>query len=139
MLQKWMYKGKFLDTNSIDVKQFFGFNYIIKNLKTKKLYIGKKYLWSFRRLNGKKRKTKVESNWKNYWGSSVELKNDIKKLGKHNFIREILDFYYSKSGVDLNETRKLFQHDVLNKLDEKGDYLYYNECIAGKWYRGNYT
>ena len=42
-------------------------------------YIGRKYFWSFRTPPGKKRKVKQESDWKKYYGSCPELKEDIKK------------------------------------------------------------
>ena len=34
--------------------------------------------WSFRKPPGKKRKVKQESDWKKYYGSCPELKEDIK-------------------------------------------------------------
>ena len=64
-----------------DLEQF-GFVYIITNLKTEKKYIGcKQYLIG---------KSKRQSRWQSYMGSSKYLKEDIKKIGKKNFKFEVL-------------------------------------------------
>ena len=130
----WKYNGK--DVIFSDVSNYFGFVYEITNLVDGRKYIGRKYLWSFRKLKGSKRKKKIPSNWKTYWGSCNELKDDIKKLGKNNFKREILMFYVSKSGVNYNEVKLLFDNDVLNKKDKDGNYVYYNSNISGRYFRG---
>ena len=63
---------------------------------------------------GGKRRVTSESDWKRYYGSCPELKDDIKKFGK-----EILVEPYSPSMGHLEgstkETRQLFLHDVLTK------------------------
>ena len=68
-----------------DVGDYFGFVYLITNLTNQRQYIGRKYFWSFRTPKGKKRKVKQESDWKKYYGSCPELKEDIEKIGKENF------------------------------------------------------
>ena len=65
----------------------FGFVYLITNKKTKKAYIGCKQYFVNR--NGKK----VESNWRSYTGSSKYLNEDIKKLGKKNFV-DIYHYFF---------------------------------------------
>ena len=47
--------------------------------------------WQHRTPKGKKRKVKSESDWKKYYGSCPELKDDLKIFGKHNFKRK---FYH---------------------------------------------
>ena len=57
-----------------------GFVYEITNITNGKKYIGKK-LFHFSKptqKNLKKRKIKVESNWREYTGSNNELNTDIK-------------------------------------------------------------
>ena len=75
---------------SDDIGDNFGFVYLITNKSNSRQYIGRKYFWQFRTPKGKKRKVKSESNWKEYYGSCPELKEDIEKYGRENFVRVIL-------------------------------------------------
>jgi hypothetical protein len=111
----WTYQGKEVKELPQDV---VGFVYIITNTTNDRQYIGKK-LAKFSRtkppLKGKKnkRRTKVESDWKDYYGSSDELNEDIVQLGKDNFKREILFYCYSKSELSYIEAREQFNYKVL--------------------------
>ena len=111
----WTYQGKEVEELPQDV---VGFVYIITNTTNDRQYIGKK-LAKFSRtkppLKGKKnrRRTKVESDWKDYYGSSDELNEDIAQLGKDNFKREILFYCYSKSELSYIEAREQFNYRVL--------------------------
>jgi flavodoxin len=91
----------------------YGFVYKITNLTNNKKYIGKI----------------IETDWKTYTGSSNDLNEDIKKLGKSNFKFEILKICNSKSEMAYYETKIQFENDVLLKED------YYNgiiNCRIGK-------
>jgi len=90
----WSYNGN--PFTSTDIGDYFGFVYLIENKQTGRKYIGRKYLWQFRTPKGKKRKVKSESNWKEYYGSCPELKEDIDKLGRENFSRTILSLHKTK-------------------------------------------
>ena len=111
----WTYQGTEVKELPQDV---VGFVYIITNITNDRQYIGKK-LAKFNRtkppLKGKKnrRRTKVESDWKDYYGSSDELNEDIAQLGKDNFKREILFYCYSKSELSYIEAREQFNYRVL--------------------------
>lgn len=131
-MSEWIYKDGPIN---FDVTDYFGFTYEITNLKNNRKYIGRKYLWSFRKLGKSKRKKKIPSNWKTYYGSCLELKEDIKRLGKKNFRREILEFYKSKVGTNFSETKLLMNHDVLTKKLDNGEYEYYNSNILGRYFR----
>ncbi len=81
--------------NGKNIRDYYGFVYEIKNKINGRYYIGKKFFWrsnSLKPLKGRKNKRhkKVESDWKEYWGSSNELLSDIEKFGKENFERKIL-------------------------------------------------
>ena len=124
-----------------NLEKYEGFVYLIENLLTGKLYIGRKYLWSTRRIKveGKKRRTVVrqESNWKTYTSSSKDLNADIKLLGKENFSFKILSFYETKGKTNYAEVKEQFTRDVLNSKNEDGEYLYYNTNILSRYFRGN--
>nr|NDG06051.1 hypothetical protein [Oxalobacteraceae bacterium] len=126
----WTYQGNPVEQLPEDCA---GFVYIITNLQSQRKYIGKK-LAKFRKTrqrvvkfkNGNKRKrkirTQVESDWRDYWGSSPELSRDIQLLGNQNFSREILRFCKSKTELSYFEAKYQIDNDVL--LDET------------KWYNG---
>lgn len=107
---------------------FEGFIYIIYNTITGQYYIGQKKFRNKRMrmpLKGKKNKRhyEVQSDWKDYWGSCQELLDDIKKYGKHQFIRKILYLCNSKAYMNYLETKIQFERDVLR------DPLSYNRII----------
>jgi hypothetical protein len=111
-----------------------GFVYIITNKLSGRRYIGKK-LSKFSKTtykivklkNGtkkrKKIKSKIDSDWQQYYGSNIELNKDIQELGIENFTREILFYCRSKSECSYIEAREQFNHRVLESDD------YYNGHI----------
>ena len=132
----WIFKGSpFL---SQDIDGMFGFVYRISNKESGKQYIGRKYFWQKRKPRGGKRRVTSESDWKRYYGSCPELKEDIKLLGKESFSREILSLHPSVGKVNYEETRQLFLHDVLTKALTDGTPAYYNSNILGRYYRKDY-
>lgn len=135
-----MYQNK--EFTSSDIGEAFGFVYRIINTITGQTYIGRKYFFSVRRkkpLKGRKNKRvfRKESDWRDYFGSSEDLKADIEKLGQVNFKREIITVYRTKGEVNYNETRLLFGLNVLDAVDEKGNKMYYNTSIMGRWFPKN--
>ena len=121
----WMYQGKPVKEIS---DEYEGFVYLITNLKTNQKYVGKK-LAKFKTtkppLKGKKNKRRgyKESDWREYWGSSDRLNEDVKNLGEKNFTREILYFCKSRAEMSYIEAREQFDRRVL-ETDE-----YYNGII----------
>lgn len=111
-----------------------GFVYLITNLTNNRKYIGKK-LAKFARTttktiklkNGTKKKkkvrSKIDSDWQDYFGSSIELNKDVELLGKDNFTREILFFCKSKAECSYIEAREQFARRVLESTE------YYNNNI----------
>ena len=117
----------------------FGFVYKITNLLNGRSYIGRKYFWSFRTPPGKKRKVKQESDWKKYYGSCPELKEDIKKTdNKVFFKREILSLHSTKGSCNFEETKQLFLNNVLSEALDNGEPAYYNSNILGRYMRKDY-
>jgi hypothetical protein len=121
----WTYQQKPLEEIP---EGFIGFVYLITNLKSGQKYIGKK-LAQFKKtkppLKGKKlkRRTTVESDWRDYWGSSERLQADVNTLGPENFTREILYLCKSKAEMSYLEAREQFERRVLETDD------YYNGII----------
>ncbi len=111
----WQYQGKDILDLPNDV---VGFVYQITNTTNGRMYIGKK-LARFKRsrkpLKGRvnKRRYSVDSDWKDYYGSSDELNVDIEKIGKEKFTREILFYCYSKAQLSYIEAREQFARKVL--------------------------
>jgi len=127
----WLYQDTPIETLP---EECVGFVYLITNNLTERKYIGKK-LAKFSKTttktvklkNGtKKRKkirSKIDSDWQEYYGSSAELTKDIESLGKENFKREILFYCKSKSECSYIEAREQFLRKVLESND------YYNGHI----------
>ena len=132
----WIYLERTFDTD--DVGEYFGFVYLITNKSNQRQYIGRKYFWSFRTPPGKKRKVKQESDWKKYYGSCPELKEDVKKYGKEFFSREILSLHKTKGTCNFEETKQLFLNNVLSEALDDGSPAYYNSNILGRYMRKDY-
>jgi hypothetical protein len=127
----WLYESQTVEQLPDDC---VGFVYLITNTLTGRKYIGKK-LAKFSKItykvvklkNGNKKKkkirSKIDSDWQLYYGSSPELSKDIELLGTQNFSREILYYCKSKSECSYIEAREQFARRVLESDD------YYNGHI----------
>ena len=114
--------------------EFIGFVYCITNSITGRKYIGKK-LSKFSKTtyktvklkNGNKKKkkirSKIDSDWREYYGSNDQLNKDVEELGAENFHREILYYCTSKAECSYIEAREQFSRRVLESDD------YYNGHI----------
>jgi hypothetical protein len=91
-----------------------------------------------RKPKGGKRRVTSESNWKRYFGSSDELKQDIRTMGEENFRREILSLHKTLGKVNYEETKQLFLHNVLAEKLDDGSPAYYNNNILGRYYKKDY-
>ena len=127
----WTYQDTIVEELPEDC---IGFVYLITNCISSRKYIGKK-LAKFSKTtyktvklkNGTKKKkkirSKIDSDWKEYYGSSIELTKDIDTLGKENFTREILYYCSTKAQCSYIEAREQFTRKVLESND------YYNGHI----------
>ncbi len=132
----WIHQGSIFTSD--DIQDYFGFVYCITNNLNNKKYIGRKNFWAFRKPKGKNRKVKSESDWKKYWGSCDELKEDIKLIGKENFKREILSLHKTQGKVNFEETRQQFLNNVLTEALDNGEPAYYNNNILSRYFRKDY-
>jgi hypothetical protein len=132
----WYYNGQvFLSDN---IGDNFGFVYLIENKLNGRKYIGRKYFWSFRKPKGKSRKVKSESDWKKYYGSCPELKEDIIKFGRENFSRTMLSVHKTGGRTNFEETRQLFANNVLTESLDDGSPAWYNSNILSRYFRKDY-
>ena len=122
---QWTYQGKIVEELPEDCEAFV---YLITNTTNDRKYVGKK-LAKFKKtrppLKGRinKRRSKVESDWRDYWGSSDQLQEDVNQIGEDKFTREILYYCPSRGVASYFEAREQFERRVLEK-DE-----YYNGII----------
>ena len=133
----WLYEGKELQHELSN--KYYGFVYLIENTLSGKSYIGRKYFTkaSTRQVKGKRKRTRKDSGWQDYWGSSQELLDDIKKLGENNFKRTIVRLCKTRGECNYWEAKLQFEHDVLTKMTANGQFLYYNSNIMMKFTRKN--
>ena len=122
----WMCFGT--DKPFVPNEDKFGFVYIITNTKTSKAYVGCKQYYLG--------KSKTQSKWQTYIGSSKYLKEDIKKIGKEHFTFEVIAEYKNKRSLRYYEAYYQMKWDVLTSTIEGSDEpAYYNSYVGGKWYR----
>ena len=124
----WYYNGKEFSETPND---YTGFVYLITEVDTGKKYIGKKNFYRPKILpkNSKRtrrKRVKIESDWRSYFGSSEQVQRLIEEKGESNYKREILRLCKSKGEMSYYEAKLQFENDVL--LSEE----YYNEFIGCK-------
>ena len=132
----WHYKGTAFTSD--DIGDFFGYVYRITNIQSGRQYIGRKYFYQKRKPKGGKRRVTSESDWKRYYGSSDELKQDVREYGKDKFRREIISLHETLGKVNYEETKQLFLHNVLMEALDDGTPMYYNSNILGRYMKKDY-
>ena len=116
----WLYNGKPFDSE--DIQDNYGFIYRITNTQNGYDYVGRKYFTTVKKrppLKGKKNKRRetVETDWKEYWGSSPRLQADIDTLGRDKFTREIIHLCKSRGETNYMEAYYQFTEGVLLRED----------------------
>lgn len=143
-IRPWVCAGREVDSLKDFPEGTFGFVYELVSRETGKRYVGKKQLYSYhtkiskvfnektKRWNKVREITSTESNWQQYFGSSVEVKNLIKEEGKENFERYILALAPNKKVLTYLELHYQCNLDVLR------DSRYINSNILGKFFRSDF-
>jgi len=132
MSQVWLYEGKPYDPKFEDIPpEYVGFVYRITDTETGEMYIGQKRFHKTKTLpitkTRKRRvKTRVESDWRDYFGSNVEVQRLVECKGPENYKREILKLCRTKGECSYYEAKLQFEYDVL--LSDE----YYNKFIGCK-------
>ena len=124
----WYYNNELY---KITPEEYQGFVYQITELDTDKKYIGKKNFWKPKTLpitKTRKRRvrTRIESDWKQYYGSSNEVCRLVEERGTEKFKREIIKLCKTKGEMSYHEAKMQFDNDVLLRED------YYNNFIGCK-------
>lgn len=122
----WYYNNKVLESE--DVVDYVGMVYLLENTENGRKYVGKKFFHRNKtyQVKKKKKKKRVESDWKDYYGSSRELLEDIEKVGKEKIKRTVLHLCKSKTQCSYYELKEQVEREVL--LGE----TYYNGFVGGK-------
>jgi hypothetical protein len=127
----WLYNN--IEFTEDMVGDWFGFIYEITNLLDGRRYVGKKLFTraGTKQIKGKKKKVRLSSGWANYWSSSKELQEDVKKLGEENFSRKILYLCKTRSECSYRETKEIFIRDALLTTE------YYNSWVSCKIHKAH--
>ena len=113
----WYFHNTPVEFTENDVKDHFGFVYLITHNQSGRKYVGKKFFTKSKtkQVNGKKKRTRVKSDWEDYYGSNKELLDEIKINGRENYTREILHLCSSRSTCSYHETYEIFcRHALLS-------------------------
>ena len=126
MEETWTFNGKLFESTP---EEYQGFVYQLTEIHSNKKHIGKKNFWKPKTLpinKTRKRRvrTRVESDWKDYYGSSNEVRKIVEEHGTQTFKREILKLCKNKGEMSYYEAKLQFDNDVLFRDD------YYNNFIG---------
>ncbi len=124
----WTYEGEIFDPTYEELEEWVGFVYVITEKNTDMKYVGKKFFHRKKTLpitkTRKRRKhTRVESDWKTYFGSSIKVQQLLEEHGAEAFDREIIRLCKTKGDCAYYETKEQFDREVLIQPD------YYNGII----------
>lgn len=122
----WTFNNK---EYNITPEEYQGFVYQLTEIHTDKKYIGKKNFWKPKTLpitKTRKRRvrTRTESDWKTYFGSSNAVCSLVEQNGQDKFKREILKLCKTKGEMSYHEAKLQFDNNVLFRED------YFNNFIG---------
>ena len=122
----WTFNNK---EYNITPEEYQGFVYQLTEIHTNKKYIGKKNFWKpkvlpINKTRKRRVRTRIESDWKDYYGSSNEVRQLVEQHGKERFKREILKLCKTKGEMSYYEAKLQFDNNVLFRDD------YYNNFIG---------
>lgn len=129
----WIFHNTHEQFKEEDATNYFGFVYLITHTPTGRKYVGKKFFTKSqtKQVKGKKKKSRISSDWINYWGSNEELKNEVRERGEEQYVREILHLCKTKSECSYWETFEIFIRGAL--LSES----YYNSWVSCKIHKNH--
>lgn len=124
----WHYQNHPFEANEEILAEYVGFVYVITEKDTDMKYVGKKLFHRKKTLpitktRKRRKKTLVESDWQDYYGSSTQVQENLKLNGPDAYHREILRLCRSKGECSYYEAKEQFDREVLLRDD------YYNGII----------
>lgn len=124
----WYFKNEIFEPSEETLEDYVGFVYIITERDTNMKYVGKKLFHRKKTLpitktRKRRKKILVESDWRTYFGSSVNIQRLVEEKGAEAFHREILHLCKSKGDCSYLEAKEQFDREVLLRDD------YYNGII----------
>jgi hypothetical protein len=127
----WYYKNEEFTEELIDDN--YGFIYLITNTVDKKYYIGRKFFTKSKRyqVKNKKKTKRVSSDWRDYFGSNKTLLEDVERLGKDVFRREILHLCKKRGQCNYLEAKEILVRDAIIRDD------FYNSWLSIKIQRSH--
>ena len=124
----WLYNDQPFEETP---EEYQGFVYQITELDTGKKYLGKKFFWKpkilpVNKTRKRRVRTRAESDWRTYYGSSKEVQLLVEDKGFDNYKREILHLCKTKGECSYWE----LYHQMVNHVLLKDEY--YNEFVGAK-------
>ena len=124
----WYFEDKLFAPTEEELSVWQVFVYEIEENDTGMKYIGKKYFWKPKILpvtktRKRRKKTLVQSDWKDYFGSNKLLKENVSTKSVFNYNRKIIRLCETKGECSYYEALYQFQYSVILRDD------YYNEYI----------
>ena len=126
VLKDWVYQGHTVTDEMFEkviLAGFMGFIYLITEVETGNLYVGRKLLYHSQKRKVKTKKGTYrnkrvvkESNWRDYFGSSPMLTERVLS-GEYTYEREVLIFCKNKADLMYHEVREQIERNVL--FDDK--------------------
>lgn len=119
MSKVWLYEGKPYDPEFMEIPpEYAGFVYRITDTETGEKYIGQKRFRKTKTLpitktRKRRKKTLVESDWRSYYSSSTIIQQAVSEGLSDRYLREILQFGYSKGDLNYLEMLLQIQNNVL--------------------------
>ena len=119
----WYYNDKLFEETP---EEYQGFVYQITEVDSNKKYIGKKNFWKpkilpITKTRKRRVRTRTESNWKEYYSSSDEVRKLVES--GVNFKREILRLCKTKGEMSYYEAKLQFDNDVLFRKDFYSNFI----------------
>ncbi len=120
----WTHNGQEFNLDPAD--NWWGFVYLIENTFLSKFYVGKKFFTKskIRQVKGKKKKSRIDSGWMDYYGSSASLLADVELYGRDAFNRTILYLCRTKAECSYYESFEIFTRKALISR------FYYNDWVS---------
>lgn len=119
MSKDWLYEGKPYNPDYENISpEYVGFVYRITDTETGEMYIGQKRFHKPKTLpitktRKRRKKTIVESDWRDYYSSSTIIQQAIAEGLSDRYTREILRFGYSKGDLSYLEMLEQVKCNVL--------------------------